>query len=34
MSLAMVCALVGDLLMLPAMIVLFEPKIKVAKQAP
>ena len=30
MSLAMVCALVGDLLMLPAMIVLFKPKIRVA----
>ncbi len=28
MSLAMVCALVGDLLMLPAMIVLFKPKIR------
>jgi predicted RND superfamily exporter protein len=29
MSLAMVCALLGDMLMLPAMIVLFEPKIRV-----
>jgi predicted RND superfamily exporter protein len=30
MSLAMVCALVGDLLMLPAMIVMFKPKIRVS----
>ena len=29
MSMAMVCALLGDLVMLPAMIVLFKPKIRV-----